>query len=83
MEQPNVPSKRRNGATAQRRVTRRKKGSSRRRKAAILLAKEHLKVKRQRADFHQKTSLAIVRENDTISHEDLQTANMLKNHHLA
>ncbi|HEY7094334.1 MAG TPA: transposase, partial [Ktedonobacterales bacterium] len=24
-----------------------------------------------------------VRENDTIYHEDLQTANMLKNHHLA
>jgi putative transposase len=48
-----------------------------------LLAKAHLKVKRQRADFHHKTALALVRTNDTIYHEDLQTANMLKNHHLA
>jgi putative transposase len=67
----------------QRTVSRRKKGSNRRKKAVELLAKAHLKVKRQRADFHHKTALALVRENDTIYHEDLQTANMLKNHHLA
>ena len=35
------------------------------------------------ADFHHKTALALVRANDTIYHEDLQTANMVKNHHLA
>jgi putative transposase len=69
--------------TAQRRVSRRKKGSHRRRKAVTLLAKAHLKVKRQRQDFHHKTALALVQSNDTIYHEDLQTANMLKNHHLA
>jgi putative transposase len=69
--------------TAQRRVSRRKKGSARRRKAIMLLAKAHLKVKRQRADFHYKTALALVRDNDVIYHEALQTANMLKNHHLA
>jgi putative transposase len=69
--------------TSQRRVSRRKKGSNRRRKAVQLLAIAHQKVKRQRQDFHHKTSLAIVRENDAIYHEDLQTANMLKNHHLA
>jgi putative transposase len=69
--------------TAQRRVSRRKKGSNRRRKASTLLAKAHQKVRRQRADFHHKTALALVRENDTIYHEDLQTANMVKNHHLA
>jgi putative transposase len=69
--------------TAQRRVSRRKKGSHRRRKAVTLLAKAHQKVKRQRQDFHHKTALALVRENDTLYHEDLQTANMLKNHHLA
>jgi putative transposase len=34
------------------------------------------------AKAHQ-TALALVRENDTISHEDLQTANMLTKHHLA
>jgi putative transposase len=69
--------------TAQRKVARRKKGSNRRRKAVTLLAKAHLTVKRQRADFHHKTALQLVRENDTIYHEDLRTANMLKNHHLA
>jgi putative transposase len=69
--------------TAQRKVARRKKGSNRRRKAVKLLAKAHLKVKHQRADFHHKTVLMLVRANDTIYHEDLQAANMLKNHHLA
>ena len=69
--------------TAQRRVSRRKKGSKRRRKAVTLLAKAHQKVQRQRQDFHHKTALELVRANDLMYHEDLQTANMLKNHHLA
>jgi putative transposase len=69
--------------TAQRRVSRRRKGSNRRRKAVTLLAKAHQKVRRHRQDFHHKTALALVRANDVIYHEDLQTANMLKNHHLA
>jgi putative transposase len=67
----------------QRSVSRRKKGSIRRRKAVKLLAKAHLRVKRQRQDFHHKAALVLVRAYDTIYHEDLQTANMLKNHHLA
>jgi putative transposase len=69
--------------TAQRRVARRKKGSNGRRKAVALLGKAHQKVRRQRRDFHHKTALALVRANDVIYHEDLQTANMLKNHRLA
>jgi putative transposase len=69
--------------TAQRRVSRRKRGSNRRCKAVALLAKAHQRVKRQRRDFHHKAALQLVRENDTIYHEDLQTANMVKNHHLA
>jgi len=69
--------------TAQRRVSRRKRGSNRRRKAVTLLAKAHQTVRRQRRDFHHKTALALVRENDTIYHEALQPANMVKNHHLA
>ena len=69
--------------TAQRRVSRRKKGSNRRRKAVTLLAKAHQTVRRQRQDFHHKTALALVRANDTIFHEALQPANMVKNHHLA
>jgi putative transposase len=48
-----------------------------------LLARAHQKVKRQRADFHHKAAFALVREHDTIYHEELQVANMLKNHHLA
>jgi putative transposase len=69
--------------TAQRRVNRRKKGSARRRKAVKLLAKAHQQVRRQRADFRHKTAVALVRTNDAIYHENVQTANMLKNYHLA
>jgi putative transposase len=68
---------------AQRRVSRRKKGSHRRKKAVHLLAKAHQHVRRQRADFHHKMALALVQQYDTIYHEELQTANLLKNHHLA
>jgi putative transposase len=69
--------------TAQRRVSRRNKGSNRRRKAIVLLAKAHQTVRRQRRDFHHKVALMLVRENDTIYHEDLQVRNMVRNHHLA
>jgi putative transposase len=69
--------------TAQRRVTRRTKGSNRRRKAVTLLAKAHQRVRRQGQDFHHETALELVRQFDTIYHEDLQTANMVRNHHLA
>jgi putative transposase len=68
---------------AQLRISRRKKGSNRRRKAVKLLAKAHQQVRRARQDFHHKTALALVCHYDTIYHEDLQVANMLKNHHLA
>jgi putative transposase len=68
---------------AQRRVARRKKASHRRRKAILLLRRVHQHVQRQRQDFHHKTALALVRQYDTIYHEDLQAANMLRNHHLA
>jgi putative transposase len=68
---------------AQRRVSRRKKGSHRRRKAVHLLARAHQRVRRTRADFHHKTARSLVGAYDTISHEDLQTAHLLRNHHLA
>ncbi len=69
--------------TAQRRVSRRRRGSNRRRKAVRLLAKAHQRVRRQRADFHHKTALALVRAYDAIYHEDLQVRNLVRNHHLA
>jgi putative transposase len=59
------------------------KGSNRRRNAVNLLAKTHQKVRRQRQDFHHKTALALVQQYDTIYHENLQVANMVKNHQLA
>jgi putative transposase len=68
---------------AQRRVARRTRGSTRRRKAVRLLARAHQRVRRARADFQHKSALALIRQYDTIAHEDLQTANMLKHHHLA
>ena len=64
-------------------MSRRTKGSNRRRKAVKLLAKAHLKVKRQRTDFHHRVALQLVQQNDTTYHEDLPTANMVKNRHLA
>ena len=63
-------------AKAQRRVSRRKKGSNRRKKAVQLLARAHQTVKRQRADHHHKTALALVRQYDTIYHEAIQPANL-------
>ena len=68
---------------AQRRVARRVKGSHRRRKAIRLLARAHQRVRWARCDFHHKAALQLGRQYDTIYYEDLQTANMLRNHHLA
>ncbi len=70
-------------AKAQRRVSRRKKGSKRRGKAVTQLGKAHQQVKRQRADFHHKIALYLLRHYDTISLEDLQVANLVRNRHLA
>jgi putative transposase len=67
----------------QRRVARRKKGSHRRRKAVVLLAKAHQHIRSQRRDLHHKTALALVRQYDVISYEDLRVRNMVQNHHLA
>jgi putative transposase len=68
---------------AQQRVSRRKKGSKRRGKAVGLLGKAHQHVKRQRLDFHHKTALKLIQHYDTIYLEDLQVANLVRNHHLA
>jgi putative transposase len=69
--------------TAQWRVSSCKKGSHRRQKGVKSLARAHQTVRRQRQDFHHKTARALVGENDTIYHENLQPANMMWNHHLA
>jgi putative transposase len=65
-------------AQAQRRVSRRKKGSRRRSKAIALLKRKQQQQQRQvqRRDFHHKTALALVRQDDRISLEDLQVCNL-------
>ena len=65
-------------AKCQRRVSKRKKRGHRRRKAVTLVAKAYQKVKRQRRDFHHKTALQLVRAYDTIYHEDVQVANLVR-----
>ena len=70
-------------AKAQTRVSRRKTGSKRRNKARKLVAKKHQKVQRQRPDFHHNLALALVRQYDPLSLEDLRVANLVRTHHLA
>jgi putative transposase len=68
---------------ANRRVSRRVKGGKGRKKAVRMLAKKHLKVKRQRLDFHFKEARKLVDEYQSIKVEDLNIQGMVRNHHLA
>jgi putative transposase len=70
-------------AKAQRVVSRRQKGSKRRKKAVNRCARQYQTVKRKRADFQHKVALKLVRTYDIIYLEDLQVANLVRNHHLA
>jgi putative transposase len=70
-------------AHAQRTVCRRKKGSHRRRKANRVVACKHLKVGRQRRDFHFKTAKQYAEHYWRICVEELNIAGMARNHHLA
>jgi putative transposase len=47
------------------------------------LAKKHLKVKRQRRDFHFKEARKLVAQYQSIKVEDLNIKGMVKNHRLA
>ncbi len=67
----------------QRMLARRKKGSSRRRKAARSTAQTHLKIKRQRCDFHYKTAKQYAERYHVIVVEKLSILNMVQNHSLA
>jgi putative transposase len=67
----------------QRRIARRKKGSKRRRKAAKSTAQTHLKIKRQRRDFHYKVASQYTKNYQFIAVENLNIDGMVKNHHLA
>lgn len=67
----------------QRKVSSKKKGSRNRKKAINKMARQHLKVSRQRKDFAVKTAGALVASHDLIAYENLQVQNMVKNHKLA
>jgi putative transposase len=58
-------------------------GSKRREKARKRVAKIHTKIKDTRTDFLHKLSTRIVRENQTIVLEDLNTSGMVKNRKLS
>lgn len=67
----------------QRTLCRRKKGSHRRRKAAKSTAQTHLKIARQRRDFHYKTAKPYAERYQVIAVEKLSILNMVQNHSLA
>jgi putative transposase len=64
-------------------IARRKKGSHRRRKAARSRIQTHLKISRQRRDFHYKTAKQYAEKYHVIAVEDLIILNMVQNHALA
>lgn len=66
-----------------RRLSRTQKKSANRKKARQKLAQAYLKVQRQREDFARKTANTFVSSHDLIAFEDLQIANMVRNHSLA
>ncbi len=70
-------------AHAQRTVCRRMQGSQRRRKARREVACKHLKISRQRRDFHFKTAKRYAERYSRICVEDLNIAGMARNHSLA
>jgi putative transposase len=67
----------------QRRMARRTKGGSNWQKAKLKVAQIHEKITNIRHDFLHQLSTKLIRENQTISIEDLRVSNMLKNHKLA
>jgi putative transposase len=70
-------------ARLQRRLSRKQKKSANRKKARQALAKQHLKVQRQREDFARKVANTYVSSSDLIAYEDLQIRNMVCNRKLA
>ena len=66
-----------------RRLSRKQKKSANRKKGRFALAKQHLKVQRQREDFARKTANTYVSSSDLIAYEDLQIRNMVRNRKLA
>lgn len=70
-------------ARLQRRLSKCEKGSNRRKRAVLAVAKVHARIKDIRTDFLHKLSTKLIRENQSISLEDLNVSGMLKNRKLA
>ena len=70
-------------ARLQRRLAKCEKGGNRRKRAVLAVAKVHARIKDIRTDFLHKLSTQLIRENQSISIEDLNVSGMLKNHCLA
>ena len=67
----------------QRQVSKKRKGSNRRRRARMLLSRHYEKVANRRRDYAHKFTTRIVRDNQTVSVENLNVQGMKSNHHLA
>lgn len=67
----------------QRRLAKCEKGSNRRKRAVLAVAKVHAQIKDIRTDFLHKLSSQLIRENQSISIEDLNVSGMMKNKKLA
>lgn len=67
----------------QRELSRKSKGGSNRNKARVKVARLQEHIANQRKDFLQKLSTEIIKNNDVICLENLNVANMIKNHKLA
>ena len=67
----------------QRKLSRKQKGSNNRNRQRVKVALVHEKITNQRNDFLQKQSTMLIRENQTISIEELKVRNMMRNHKLA
>ena len=68
---------------AQRSLSRKQKGSKRCEKARLKVAKIHAKIKDIRTDFLHQLSTRLIRENQTIVLENLNTSGMMKNRKLS
>ena len=67
----------------QKRMARRQKGSKRREVTRLKLAKLQLKIRNIRKNFLHIESTKLIRENQTVSLEDLAVSNMVKNRKLS
>ena len=67
----------------QKRMARQQKGSSRREATRLKIAKLQLKIRNVRKNFLHTESTKLIRENQTVSLEDLAVSNMVKNRKLS